>query len=170
MAITPAIEPLGPEHDRTGFSCGVEPLDRYLKQPASQDVRSNVAAVFVLRPTDSPTIVGYYTLSASAVELTELDEGFRKRLPRYPVLPAVLLGRLAVDSRFHGQGWGKILLIDALRRAFAHRTQVAAMAVIVDAKDDAARGFYERYGFRRFADHPSRLSLPMGMIEQLAQA
>ena len=159
--------PLASEHDRAAFSCGVEALDRYLKQQARQDARNRVAAPFVLLDRASGQIMGYYTLSAFAVELTELPSALRKRLPRYPQVPAVLLGRLAVDQRFAGQGWGKALLIDALRRTLEHSRQIAAMAIVVDAKDDAARGFYEQFGFQRLVDHEQRLFLAMGTIEQL---
>jgi GNAT superfamily N-acetyltransferase len=161
------FEPLGPPHDRAAFSCGVEALDRYLRQQASQDARNRVAAPFALRAADSSQIIGYYTLSAFWIELAELPPELAKRLPRYPRLPAVLLGRLAVDQRFAGQGWGKVLLLDALRRSLEQSRQIAAMAVVVDAKDEAARAFYERYGFQRLADHPNRLFLPMRTIEQL---
>ncbi|HEV8638537.1 MAG TPA: GNAT family N-acetyltransferase [Chloroflexota bacterium] len=170
MSTPPVVEPLGPSHDRAAFSCGAESLDRYLKQQASQDVRNNVAAVFVLRPAEASSIIGYYTLSATGIELAALPDGVKKRLPRYPLLPAVLLGRLAVDQRHQGRGWGKVSLLDALRRGLQHRTQVAAMAVVVDAKDDAARVFYERYGFRRFLDNEYRLYLPMETVEQLFAA
>lgn len=163
----PIIEPLGPEHDRATFSCGAESLDRYLRQQASQDARNRVAAPFVLRLAGSPRIIGYYTLSAYTIQLSELPADLRTRLPRYPHLPAVLLGRLAVDRQFAGQGWGKVLLLDALRRSLAHARQIAAMAVVVDALDDPARAFYERYGFQRLADHEYRLFLPMRTIEQL---
>jgi len=163
----PIIEPLGAEHDRAAFSCGVELLDRYLQQHASQDARNRVAAPFILRTPGSPRIVAYYTLSAFAVQSTELPFEMRRRLPRYPQLPAVLLGRLAVDKRFGGQGWGKVLLLDALRRSFEQARQIAALVVIVDAVDDAVRTFYERYGFQRFVDHEYRLYLPIKTIEQL---
>ncbi len=157
----PIVEPLGSEHDRAAFSCGVEELDRYLKQQASQDARNRVAAPFVLRAADSPRIMGYYTLSAATIELG------KRRLPRYPLLSAVLIGRLAVDREFAGQSWGKVLLVDALRRSVAQSRQIAAMAVVVDAKDVAARGFYERYGFQQLLEHQNRLFLPMKTIEQL---
>lgn len=166
----PGVEPLGSEHDRAAFSCGDEALDRYLKQQASQDARNRVAAPFVLRTADSPRIIGYYTLSAATVELRALPADAARRLPRYPLLPAVLIGRLAVDREFAGQGWGKVLLIDALRRSFAQSHQVAAMAVVVDAKDDAAQEFYERYGFQQLLEHQNRLFLPMKTIEQLFSA
>jgi GNAT superfamily N-acetyltransferase len=164
---TPIVEPLGSEHDRAAFSCGVEPLDRHLKQQASQDARARVSAPFVLRDTESPRIIGYYTLSAFAIQLTELPASVAKRLPRYPQVPAILIGRLAVDRDFAGQGWGEVLLLYALRRSLRHSHQVAALAVVVDAKNDDARAFYERYGFQRLVDHEYRLFLPMKTIEQL---
>ena len=163
----PIVEPLGLDHDRAAFSCGVAALDRYLKQQASQDARNRVAAPFVLRAADSPRILGYYTLSAATIELRELPAGMARRLPRYPLLPAVLIGRLAVDLQLVGKGWGKMLLVDALRRSLVQSRQIAAMAVIVDAKDAAARRFYERYGFQQFVEHQNRLFLPMRTIEQL---
>ncbi len=163
----PLVEPLGSDHDRAAFSCGVAALDGYLKRQASQDARNRVAAPFVLRAADSPRIIGYYTLSAATLELKELPADVVRRLPRYPLLPAVLIGRLAVDREFAGQGWGKVLLVDALRRSLAQSAQIAAMAVVVDALDDAARGFYERYGFQELIEHQSRLFLPMKTIEQL---
>ena len=125
-----------------------------------------MAAPFVLRGADPRRIIGYYTLSAGTIELKDLPEDVARRLPRYPMLPAVLIGRLAVDREFAGQGWGKVLLVDALRRSLAQSRQIAAMAVLVDAQDDAARAFYRRFGLQRLIDHPSRLFLPMKTIEQ----
>ncbi len=163
----PIIEPLSSQHDQAAFACGAEPLDRYLKQQATQDVRSHTAAVFVLTASDASRIIGFYTLSAFAILLNELPEEMRKRLPRYPQVPTVLLGRLAVDQQYAGQGWGKVLLLDALRRSLEQASQIAAMAVVVDAKDSAARTFYERYGFQRLGRSEDRLFLPMKMIAQV---
>ncbi|HET8631980.1 MAG TPA: GNAT family N-acetyltransferase [Thermomicrobiales bacterium] len=161
------IEPLADRHDRASFSCGVEPLDRYLRQQAGQDLRRNLAAVFVLAEVATDRIAGYYTLSPFTIEPTSLPAALTRRLPDYAALPAVLLGRLAVDERERGQGLGEALLRDALARSYRQRRQIAAMAVVVDAKDDAARAFYEHYGFARFADIPYRLYLPMGTIGDL---
>ena len=161
------VETLDKHHNREGFSCGVEPLDRYLREQAGQDARKRVAAPFVLCEGESNVVLGYYTLSAATIELKELPADVARRLPRYPLLPAVLIGRLAVDREFAGQGWGKVMLVDALRRGLAQSRQIAAMAVVVDAKDDAARGFYERYGFQQLIEHQNRLFLPMKTIEQL---
>ena len=156
------------KHDRAAFSCGVEALDNYLKRQASQDLAKRVAAVFVLTP-DGRTIAGFYTLSQYRVDLGSLPEEVAKRLrlPKYPELPATLLGRLAVSTSFRGQGLGEILLMGALKRALEQSRSVASMAVVVDAKDDSARDFYLRYGFLAMPDHPRRLFLPMATIAQM---
>ncbi len=159
------IEPLG-AHDRAAFSCGVEPLDRYLKQQAGQDLRHRLAAVFVAVPANAPsTIAGFYTLSMSSIEPTGLPADVTKRMPRYRRLPVALIGRLAVNLRYRRRGLGELLLQDALYKSL--QSDIAAMAVIVDAKDDAARQFYEHYEFRRFLDDEYRLFLHMKTIEQL---
>jgi GNAT superfamily N-acetyltransferase len=160
-------EPLADHHNRADFSSGVEQLDRYFRQQASQDVRRKLAAVFVLYDARADRVVGHYTLSATSIAPPSLPSEAVKRLPRYGALPAVLLGRLAVDVRYRGQGFGRLLLFDALRHALAESEQIAAMAVVVDAKDDAARSFYERYGFPRFVDDAFRLFLPMADIRPL---
>ena len=107
----------------------------------------------------------YYTLSSMAVKLAELPAETTRRLPRYPLVPATLLGRLAVDQRFQGRGYGRFLLADALFRAV--RSEIASFAVIVDAKDDAARRFYERESFLSFPDQPMKLFRPMADIAEL---
>ena len=130
------IEPLDRKrHDRVAFSCGVEALDRYLKQQASQDLEKRVAAVLVLTP-DGSTIAGYYTLSQYAVSIGQLPEQVLKRLkpPRYPELPATLLGRLARSTAFKGQKIGELLLMDALKRSLDHSQAIASVGVVVDAK------------------------------------
>ena len=158
------VEPLGSHHDRASFASGVEPLDRYLRSQASQDARKNMAAPFVLVLPDG-AIGGYYTLSATAVKLADLPDQTARRLPRYPLVPATLLGRLAVDRRFQGKGYGRFLLADALYRVA--RNEIASFAVIVDAKDEAARRFYERESFLPFADQPMKLFRPVADIKQL---
>ena len=160
------IEPLGDQHDRAAFSCGVEVLDRYLQRQAGQDVSRRVAAAFVITP-DGKTIAGFYTLSAHLVNLADLPESVAKRLPRYPNVPATLLGRLAVSENFRGQGIGELLLLDALKRAFGNTREVASAVVVVDAKDERARGFYLRHDFMPLPTHPNRLFYPMRTIEKL---
>lgn len=163
------IEPLG-NHDRTGFSCGVEALDRYLKEQASQDARRNVAVPFVLVATPAGRrVAGYYTLSAASLKGDDLPVELVKklRLPRYPELPATLIGRLAVDQSFRGRRLGELLLLHALRRCWLGSRQVASLGVIVDAKDGAARRFYPHYEFLPFPENDRRLFLPMQTIGTL---
>lgn len=162
-----AIEPLDRLHDRTAFRCGAQALDRYLKQQARQDADKRVAATFVaVRPPDT-RVLGYYTLSASVLTLTDLPDDLARKLPRYPQLPVTLLGRLAVDQSTKGQGLEEHLLLDALGRSLAHADQIAAMAVVVDAKDDAAAAFYRHYGFHTLQTQPSWLFAPMRLVAQL---
>jgi GNAT superfamily N-acetyltransferase len=158
------VEALRPDHDRTGFESGVEPLDRYFWTQAGQDARKNVAAPFVLLLPDG-TVAGYYTLSSTSVQLAELPPQTVRKLPRYPLVPATLLGRLAVDRRQQGKGYGRFLLADALYRAA--RSEIASFAVIVDAKDDSARRFYERESFLALTDQPMKLFRPMADIRLL---
>ncbi|MFT3805278.1 MAG: GNAT family N-acetyltransferase [Burkholderiaceae bacterium] len=165
-AVRPTIEFLDTtRHDRSAFSCGVEALDRYLQSQAGQDARRRVAAPYVLLEPPSSKVVGFYTLSNTSIKAAELPAVFIKRLPRYPVLPATLLGRLAVDVKRKGAGLGAVLLLDALRRCL--RGETASLAVVVDAKDDAAISFYERHEFLRLSDQPNRLFKPMAEIEKL---
>ena len=162
------VQPLGPHHDRPGFWCGVEQLDKYLKSQARQDVKKRVAAVFVLTP-DGRTIGGYYTLSQFSEDLVVLPQETARRLPQYPTVPATLIGRLAVNNPFRGQGLGELLLMDALRRSLTLSKQIASAAVIVDAKDDRAMSFYRKYGFLELSGIPGRLFVPMSTVEQLFQ-
>lgn len=154
-------------HQRAGFDCGVDALNRYLSERAGQDLRNNVAVVYVHCAPTTSTVIGYYTLSATTIELNDLPVEMIRRLPRYPLLPAALIGRLAVDCSQHGQGLGERLLLDALCRCAAISTQLGTVAVVVDAKDDSAGQFYERYGFLRFLQQPQRLYLPMKTIVKL---
>jgi predicted GNAT family N-acyltransferase len=160
------IQPLGPHHNRNDFSCGVEVLDHYLKRQAGQDVKKRVAATFVLS-SDGRTIAGYYTLSQFAVELGTIPQHISKRLPRYPMVPATLIGRLAVSTVFRGQGLGEVLLMDALHRSLLLSEQIASAAVIVDTKNDQARKFYLKYGFLELPGVSGRLFLLMKTIERL---
>lgn len=160
------IEPLGPKHDRAAFSCGVEALDAYLHKQAGQDLKKRAAVPFVVTP-DGKTIAGYYTLSQYAVQLDAIPAEVAKKLPKYPVVPATLLGRLAVSTAFRGQGLGAMLLMDALYRSLRHSREMASAGVIVDAKGAAALAFYKKYGFLELPKVERRLFLPMGTVEQL---
>lgn len=161
------IEPLAKKHDRAAFSCGYEDLDRYIQERASQDARKRISAPFVLIESGNNTIIGYYTLSATCILLNDLPEETAKKLPGYPAVPATLLGRLAVDASHEGRGYGEVLLLDALRRAFQATTDIASFAVVVDPKDKKYRAFYEHYEFIAFPDQKLRMFLPMKTIASL---
>lgn len=161
------VEALAKHHDRSAFACGSEPLDRYLRQQARQDADKRVAAPFVLVVPPDDRVLGYYTLSASAVPVGELPPDMARRLPRYPQLPVTLLGRLAVDCGVQGQGAGQFLLMDALCRSLDATGEIAALAVVVDAKDEAAAAFYAHFGFIELHRRPQRWFLPMQMVARL---
>ena len=159
-----SVEPLGPNHDRAAFSCGVSELDAYLHRQASQDQKRNLAAVFILT-ADGKSVVGFYTLSAHTILAADLPLDMAKKLPRYPI-PVTLLGRMAVARSLQGQGWGEFLLLHALKRALIGSRQGASWAVVVDAKT-GAREFYLYQDFTPTPDRPDRLVLPMKTIEQM---
>jgi ribosomal protein S18 acetylase RimI-like enzyme len=159
------IEPLAAHHDRTAFSCGEPALDAYLQRQASQDIRRRVAQVFVA-VRGPASIAGYYSLSAASFQKDELPPPLARRLPHYPV-PAAVLGRLAIDREQQGRGLGETLLLDAIRRVVRASTAIAIYAIVVDAKNERAETFYERYGFRAFANQPRRLFLPLETFEKL---
>lgn len=158
------IERLKKSHKREGFSCGDDALDRYIRQQAGQDQKKNVAATFVLVDRDSGGIAGFYTLSMNSVLLHDLPDETRKRLPHYPDVPAALLGRLAVDSRYKGRRLGEHLLMDAMKRCLDN--EIAVFCLIVDTYDDAVK-FYASYGFMELPGHANRMFLPMKTIEKL---
>lgn len=155
---------LANDHDRSHFNCDAEPLNRYLREQASQDVRRRVAACFVALAADQ-TVAGFYTLASASVGLADLPPSTAKRLPRYPSVPAVRMGRLAVDSAFKGQGLGGALLADALHRCI--QSEIAAFALLVDAKDEAAAAFYGHHGFLALPDTPLCLFLPLATVAKL---
>lgn len=161
------IRPLEKTHDRKSFDCGNDDLNRYLREQARQDAEKCVAAPFVLTQPGSLNVLGFYTLSSSIIPVGELPPNLMKRLPRYGQLPVTLLGRLAVDRSVGGQGIGEFLLVDALRRSLEAAQQIAAMAVIVDAKDELAESFYRHFDFQPFQLTPLRLFLPMAQIAAL---
>ncbi len=160
------FEPLGSLHDRESFDCGIPVLNDYLRKFARKDAQRLVAATFVMIASAQPErIIGYYTLSAFTVEMIELPEALRKKLPRYPKLPATLIGRLARDV--NQPGTGSLLLVDALCRACEQSATIAAMAVVTEAKNEAAASFYRKFGFQSLGDSHNRFFLSMGTIETL---
>ncbi|WP_414579028.1 GNAT family N-acetyltransferase [Anabaena sp. CCY 9402-a] len=162
------IEPLNVrKHIRSDFSCGKDSLDNYIRKQASQYLKRRVATVFVLIDEPELNILAYYTLSSYTIDITVLDESFAKHLPRYPRLPATLLGRLAVDHRQKGKRFGELMLVDALKKSLDVSTQVASLAVIAEALDEEALSFYIKYGFRQFKQDSMKLYLPLKSIEEL---
>lgn len=154
---------LNAEHDRARFNSDSEPLNRYLREQITQDIRRRVAACFVAL-ADGQRIAGYYTLASASILLADLPTSTGKKLPRYPTVPAIRMGRLAVDQTFKGQGLGGALLADALDRAA--RAEIAAFAMMVDAKDEMAAAFYLHHGFIALPDSPLTLFLPLATVQR----
>jgi predicted GNAT family N-acyltransferase len=164
------FEPLNARHERKAFTCAEEPpLEQYIRAQASQDVKRKLAAVFVLT-NDGRTVAGYYTLSQFSIKLDDLPSERSKKLPKYPHIPATLIGRLAVNDSHRKQRLGERLLMDALQRSFDFSTQVGSYAVVVDAKSDRAKSFYLRYGFSELPGIANRLFLPMGLVADLIRS
>ncbi|MDZ7784052.1 MAG: GNAT family N-acetyltransferase [Halioglobus sp.] len=155
------IAPLGDDHDRAGFYCGTTSLDNYLKKQARQDIKRRISRVFVAAQTAVPRkILGYYTLSSLSIELDLLPDAHARKLPRHPV-PAALIGRLAVAQDSRGSGVGRMLLTDAVKRALSVSNEIAIYAMVVDAIDEQAEGFYQRFGFVPLSAKTRRLFLPL---------
>lgn len=161
------IAPLDKKHDKNEFNCGIDTLNQYLKIQAGQDVKKHVAVTYVLTTQTSDKILGYYTLSSIGIFPGELPDELIRRLPRYPVLPGILLGRLAVDRSCQGMGIGLYILIDALKRSLMVSNQIGIVAVIVDAKDENAVKFYEHFGFIKLPENSHRLFLSVSTIQKL---
>jgi GNAT superfamily N-acetyltransferase len=160
--------PLGQIHVREAFTCGKPRLDAFLKQQARQEQDRGVSVCWILPdPEDSRRICGYYTLSMYAIKVGDLPEDLKKRLPKYPEMPAALLGRLAVDSNYRGQGLGEHLLLDAIQKVLNASKNLGTLALVVDAKDEEAASFYAHFGFIAFPSQPLRLFLPTATFEQI---
>ena len=162
------IEPFGSHHNRGSFTCGVESLDCYFKTQAKQDVKRKINGVFVLVDLHAPTeVIGYYTLCATALAHGDVPLIIRKHFPRYPLVSATLVGRLAVLEFLQKRGFGALLLADAVKRAYASASVIGSSMLIVDALSDKAAAFYEANGFVRLPDASLRLILPMHSIANL---
>jgi len=149
-------------HDCAAFDCGTPELNDYLTRRATQDRRRNLTQIYVLVDTDAPRqVLGYYTLSAAQIDTKQISGKEQRRLPRYPI-PCFRMGRFAVQQSSQGRGLGKRLLGCAVGRCLHVREEVAAYALIVDAKDSDAKSFYEHFGFVPFADRPLSLYLVIG--------
>jgi GNAT superfamily N-acetyltransferase len=164
VTLSVRIEPLNATHDRKTFTCGVAALDDYLTARASQDIKRRIGNCFVA-VTDDNQIAGYHTLAATSIPLNGITDTDAKKLPRYPVIPAALIGRLAVNQHFKGLRLGGALIIDAAKRAWT--ADAAIFAMIVEAKDTAAKAFYEHLGFVCFRRKPLSLYLPLATLLSL---
>jgi GNAT superfamily N-acetyltransferase len=155
------------KHERNNFSCGKISLDNYFQKQASQDVKRKLSACFVLVDKSSDKISGYYTLSSNSISNSQIPESFKRRLPpSYLSIPTILLGRLAISSKYQGKGIGKLLLVDALKRCFDTSDSIGAFAVIVDPLDYEAEQFYDKYGFIKLPDS-GKMFLPIKTIKSL---
>lgn len=161
------IELLEKKHYRHSFCCGVGILDDYFHKQASQDLKKHIATPWVLLSDQRENPIGYYTLSALSILADEFPEEITKKLSKHPILPSTLIGRLAVDQQHQGKNLGELLLMNALKRALSQTKEIGSMAVIVEAKSEAAIAFYRHYGFIQFPCHLSKLFLPMATIETL---
>ncbi len=157
------FETLADGHDRAGFCCGEAALDRYLQTQVTQDIRRRITNCFVVVDVASRRVAAFYTLSAASIPFVDLPQEETKRLPRYPTLPAVRIGRVAADQRYQRRGLGELMLMNALHRTV--QDAAAAFALLVDAKNDQAVAFYRRYGFRPVLDRPRTLFLPLATAQ-----
>lgn len=167
MTDTWRIEPLGKSHERSEFGCGVRALDEYLARFARQNHESGVARTFVAVRSDSPRrVLGYYSISAGAIERENLPARVAKRFARFPI-PVARLARLAVEQEWQGRGLGEDLLMDALHRVLRASGDIGIVAMLIDAKEEKAKRFYGRYEFQSLPDQPLTLWLPMVAIKKL---
>ena len=149
------------------FDSGEDSLNHYLQKQATQDIKRNLSAVYVLIERDVPDVLGCYTLCASSVLLDNIPQELTKKLPRYLLIPVTFLGRLAIDIGLQGQGLGELLLVDALKRAGNLSNELGSMAVIVEALNSKAAAFYEKFGFQKFLDKTGQLFLSMNVIKKI---
>jgi predicted GNAT family N-acyltransferase len=156
-------------HDRHSFECESLPLTSYFCERARREMELRTSICFVLvRITEPNQVLGYYTLSSTSIAYAKLPESILKRMPRYPEIPATLLGRLARHIGMRGQGIGEILLRSALLRSWTHSEEIGSVAVVTDPKDENARSFYEKFGFSQLTE--SRLFIPMKEVATILQA
>ena len=164
MEFTGSIEQLSSDHDRRSFTCGAGALDEYLRRFARQHAAANISRTYVA--VDGTTIRGYYSLAMAGIRRNNLPTKFAECFPNFP-LPVARLARLAVAEQHQRHGLGELLLADALQRCLRLADEIGMIGVIVDAKDERARGWYERYEFERLPDSPLTLWLPTAAIEKL---
>jgi ribosomal protein S18 acetylase RimI-like enzyme len=159
------LEALGDGHQRNLFDCGGPALDKYFRTQVTQDIRRNIANCFVAVEAETGKVAAYYTLAAASIPFVDLPSEVTKRLPRYPTVPAVRIGRLGVDRSFQRRGLGEAMLADAAARAA--NADAAAFTLLVDAKSDSAVAFYHRYGFRLIVGQSRSMFLPLATAQHV---
>lgn len=161
------IELLRKDHNKKDFDCGNATLNIYLRNQAGQDVKRKLSACFVLPDSDTTLIKGYYTLSNNSIPLQSFSQEVRRKLPKsYTSIPTTLLGHLAIDKRSQGQGIGKILLIDALKRSYEISKELGSFGVVVDPIDISAKNFYRKYDFIELPDR-GKMFIAMKTLQEL---
>jgi len=153
------------KHNRKNFDCENEQLNKYLKQQASQDIKKDLAACFVILDEENDDIIGYYTLSSASIPREDLPSEHSKKIPSNYNAPVILLGRLAIDKSHKGKGLGTLLLVDSMKRCLKALDYVASMAIVTDPIDDDAEKFYLKYGFKKLPTS-KRLFITMSTVEK----
>lgn len=164
-----AIESLSRKHNRAGFDCGVDELNKYLQRVARQHLNKGMSRTFVLidesRPLD---IIGFYTLAACEIHVEKLPHKYSKKYP--PKAPAAKLARLAVAKNYQRRGYGMYMIVNAIERILTVSENLGIIGFFVDAKNDAARQYYEQFGFISLPDNPLELFLPIATLQQAYQS
>lgn len=160
-----SIEKLKSSHVRKSFICGIDSLDAYIQIQATQDERRHISVTYILHDTELNMVAGFYTLSSTTIESKYLSDEVIRKLPNYPLIPATLIGRLAIDKNYQGKSLGELLLMDALHRSYESSKTIASFAVVVEAINKEAVRFYKKYGFIDFIAHEKLLYLAMKTIK-----
>jgi predicted N-acetyltransferase YhbS len=158
-----APEPLATAHDASAFDCGVLPLNDWLKRRALANQAAGASRTYVA--CQAQMVVGYYALAAASVARAEATGGLRRNMP--DLTPMMVIGRLAIDTSAKGQGLGAALLKDAVLRVLQAANMVGIRGVLVDAIDDTARAFYEKFGFRRSTAFPLKLMITVDEAQRM---
>lgn len=161
------IEPLNNSHNKESFYCGNNLLDSYIREQAKQDAHRYISAVYVMRMQDKNDVIGFYTLSCTSMNVSLLPNEIQKKLPRYPSIPAILIGRLAVHKDCQGNRLGELLIFNALKRSLSLSKEIGCWAILVEAKDKRAVDFYKNYGFLQFPNCQNNLYLPTKTVINL---
>src|SRR3990167_9818736 len=162
-----SIEKLKSSHSRRSFACGIDSLDDYIQKQATQDERRCISVTYVLHDAELNNVAGFYSLSSTTIESKYLSDEIMRKLPNYPLIPATLIGRLAIDKNYQGKHLGELVLMDALHRSYESSKNIASSAVVAEAINKAATRFYQKYGFINFAAHEKLLYIAMKSIKLL---